>query len=406
LPNRWTTDSDPLDNIHELIVWARCSNQDRATERVAAAMLDLDRKITTRKMNRDLHWPLRIAELYAGLAEKDANLHAAMVEHQDFGRPDHALFAQAPRFDRAKAAAIFLARIQNAGYAVNESVLATLGSLPAAQVNPVVRPLWGKAGHDGAILQLLSRQPEAQDRTKFVQGLASPQPNVLIAALQALEALPLNRDGEEVFRLLQASKNLPEPQKELRSIIRRRLSRLTRLPADSDEAAWSAWLAEHHPALAKRLTNPDGVDVAAWSKRLANVDWNNGNGDRGRAVFVKASCAACHSGNQATGPDLKGVTKRFSRQDILTAILQPSRDVPARYQMTRVETLDGKHYQGVVIYDAVDSLILQTAATTTVRLAGSDVDSRRTVPTSLMPAGLLDRLADEDIADLYAYLQQ
>jgi cytochrome c553 len=28
------------------------------------------------------------------------------------------------------------------------------------------------------------------------------------------------------------------------------------------------------------------------------------------------------------------------------------------------------------------------------------------VPTSLMPAGLLDRLSDEDIADLYAYLQQ
>jgi putative heme-binding domain-containing protein len=407
LPDRWTVNSNPLDNIHEMIVWARCSNTDRATERVATALLDLDRKITQRNMNRDSHWPLRIAELYAGLAERDAKLNAAMVSHPDFGRPDHALFTQAPGFDRAKAATIFLAKIQSdRDYAVNESVLTTLRALPAAQVNAVVRPLWGQAGHDGAILQLLARQPEAQDRARFVQGLASPQPSVLMASLQALETLPLRRDGEEVFGLLQAWKHAPEPQKELRAILRRRLLRLTRLPADSDEQAWNAWLVEHHSALAKRLTNPDGVDVAAWSKRLANLDWSKGDGDRGRAVFVKASCAACHSGNQATGPDLKGVTKRFSRQDVFTAILQPSRDVPARYQMTQVETRDGKHYQGVVIYDAVDSLILQTAATTTVRLAGSDVNSRRNVPTSLMPAGLLDRLSDEDIADLYAYLQQ
>ncbi|MCI0680973.1 MAG: c-type cytochrome [Gemmataceae bacterium] len=406
LPKRWTAESDPLDNIHELIVWARCSNKNRATERVAAALLDVDRKITKRNMNRDSHWPLRIAELYAGLAEKDPKLHAAMVVHPDFGRPDHALFAQARGFDQAKAAAIFLKRITAVPeFAVNESVLQTLHALPAAQVNPVVRPLWGQAGHDGPIVQLLARQPEQQDRAKFVHGLASPRPQVLAASLQALEKLPPADDAHEVLGLLQAWKLVPEQQKALRVALRQRLIRVTRLPADSDERAWNSWFAKQHPKLAARLANPDGVDVAAWTRRVANLDWTKGDGERGRAIFVKASCAACHSGNQATGPDLKGVTKRFSRQDVLTAIVQPSRDVSARYQLTQVETRDGKVYQGVVIYDAVDSLILQTGATTTVRLAGPDVVARRTVATSLMPAGLLDRLSDEDIADLYAYLQ-
>ena len=30
---------------------------------------------------RPSNWPLRIAELYQGLADKDANLHAAMLRH-------------------------------------------------------------------------------------------------------------------------------------------------------------------------------------------------------------------------------------------------------------------------------------------------------------------------------------
>jgi len=407
LPDRWTTDSDPLDNIHELIVWARCSNKDRATKQVTYALLDLDRKITQRNMNRDTHWPLRIAELYVGLAEKDPELHAALIAHPDFGRPDHALFAQAKGFDRAKAAAIFLAKIKSAeAFSINATILQLLDALPSDTVSPIVRQLWGKAGHDGAVVTLLARRPEAQDRPKFVQNLASPQLSVVEASLRALEQLPLEKDGQEALGLLRAWKQLPEQNKDLRAAVRRRLLQVTNAAPDSDEKSWTEWLAQHYPELSPRLTNPDGVDVAAWERRFARLDLAKGDATRGQTVFVKASCAACHSGNQAIGPDLKGVTKRFSRQDLFTAIVLPSKDVPARYQTTQVETRDGKVYQGVVIYDAVDSLILQTGAATTIRIAGAEIAGRRLVPRSLMPAGLLDPLTDIEIADLYAYLQR
>jgi putative membrane-bound dehydrogenase-like protein len=406
LPKRWTAESNPLDNIHELIVWARCSNKDRATKEVAATLLDLDRKITQRKMNRDLHWPLRIAELYAGLVEKDPKLHAAMGAHPEFGRPDHALFAQVKGFDRAKAATVFVHKLQSdPAYPINELVLQTLDALPAEQVNPVVRPLWGKAGYDGGIATLLARQPEAQDRGKFVQTLSSPQASVLAASLKALSKLPLEQDGQEALALLLAHKNLPQEQKELRAALRDRIIQVMQLPADSDEKTWMRWLGKNYPQLATRLSNPDGVDVAAWERRFGAINFNGGDAQRGQAVFAKASCAACHSGNQAIGPDLKGVTKRFSRDDLFTAIVQPSKEVPARYQLTQVETRDGKVYQGVVIYDAVDSLILQTGAAETARLAGQEISGRRVVPRSLMPAGLLDPLSDQEIVDLYAYLQ-
>jgi putative heme-binding domain-containing protein len=173
----------------------------------------------------------------------------------------------------------------------------------------------------------------------------------------------------------------------------------------NDSKRWIAWLEKQHPEFGKRLANPDGVDVGKWDARLAKIDWTIGDAKAGKAVFAKANCATCHSGSQALGPDLVGVTNRFSRGDLFTSILQPSKDVSARYQTTLVETRDGKTYQGIVIYDAVDNLMLQTGASTTVRLDGASVVSRAVTAQSLMPVGLLDGLSDREISDLYAYLR-
>src|SRR5207248_2077449 len=160
-----------------------------------------------------------------------------------------------------------------------------------------------------------------------------------------------------------------------------------------------------YPALAAKVADADGVDVAAWDKRLAAVAWERGDASRGKAVFVKASCASCHSGTQALGPDLRGVAGRFSRADLFTAILQPSKDVSPRYRTTMLTTTAGKTYQGIIIYEAVDSVLLLTGPATSVRLAHTQIAERRLTAISLMPTGLLDRLSDPEIADLYAYLR-
>jgi putative heme-binding domain-containing protein len=191
----------------------------------------------------------------------------------------------------------------------------------------------------------------------------------------------------------------------LRKALTERLTKSTGQPLGNDITRWIVWLEKRHPEFGKRLTNPDGVDVAKWDARLAKIDWDAGDAKAGKAVFIKANCATCHSGSQALGPDLVGVTKRFSRNDLLASIMQPSKDVSARYQTTLVETRDGKTYQGIVIYDAVDNLMLQTGASTTVRLDGASVVSRAVTAQSLMPAGLLDALSDREIVDLYAYLR-
>jgi putative heme-binding domain-containing protein len=70
-----------------------------------------------------------------------------------------------------------------------------------------------------------------------------------------------------------------------------------------------------------------------------------------------------------------------------------------------VATADGKVYQGLIIYEAVGSLLLQTGPTQTERIVDRQITDRRSTQTSLMPVGLLDKISDRDIADLYAYLK-
>jgi putative membrane-bound dehydrogenase-like protein len=408
IASRWTASSDPVEDIHYLIVLARlpAARSPAITQQVAGALLALDRKLAVRHLHRDTHWPLRMAELYVELARRDPGLHGAMLAHADFGRPDHALFARALGFDQAKAAAVFLKKAAtDPAFSWNADLVQVVAHLPDAQALPVLRKLWGEAGLEAAILPILARAALPVDQPKFVQGLNSTDLPTVRLCLRALHSVRAKDDGAETLALIRALGNLPEREKSLRQSVSKRLQEITQQNFGDNKRNWTDWFGKAYPNLAVRLTNPDGVDVRRWEKRLAAVDWSPGNPVRGRSVFAKASCASCHSGSQALGPDLAGVAGRFSRADLFTSILQPSRDVSPRYRTIVVETTGGRIHQGLVIYEAVDSLILQTGAATTVRLTGAQIAARRPALTSLMPAGLLDGLQDKEIADLYAYLK-
>jgi putative membrane-bound dehydrogenase-like protein len=401
-------DSSPIEDIHYLACYARLSGKrtDKEATLVATTLLDLDRKIAARKLNRDSNWPLRVRELYIGIAEKDANLHKAILSHPAFGRPDHALFATTDGFPTERAARIFLTRWQrDKDYALTGNIVQLFETLPPDDVLPAIRKRWGETGQESAFLPLLAQKPAVVDRKRFIDGLNSPQTAILEACVRGLDKLSAKTDAEESFGLIRALHRTSDKQIPMRKTLAGRLEKTTGQTYGTDSKRWITWLEKQHPEFGKRLANPDGVDVAKWDRRLAQLNWDKGNADAGKAVFSKASCLTCHSGSQALGPDLVGVANRFSRADLLTAIIQPSKDVPARYQTTLVETQDGKTYQGIVIYDAVDSLLLQTGAATTVRVDGARVVSRTVSAQSLMPAGLLDPLSDQEIVDLYAYLR-
>src|SRR5207253_5967010 len=115
--------------------------------------------------------------------------------------------------------------------------------------------------------------------------------------------------------LVQGMRRLPEGKEEdrTRAQFAHELEQLTGQKLGVKSQAWIDWLCKQQPEHAAKLRNADGVDVAAWAKRLAAIEWSKGDVERGRLVFTKASCASCHSGSLAIGPDLNGVAGRFSR---------------------------------------------------------------------------------------------
>lgn len=408
---RLSSQSDPVDDIHHLIVLSRLRGPRKAewTDATARTLLALDAKLNALKRNHDRNWPLRIAELHVELARKDPNLNAAILSDASFGRPDHVLFARCAGFDRRAAAEHFLQRSQrDAGFAWNAELVALLGELPADTHLPVVRKLWDRGGLEEAILPLLTRAAQAEDSERFLTGLASPRLDIVRRCLEAMAKLPDHKDGQTALALVRGLRLLPEGKEgdALRQLFAALLERNSGQALGGDKENWSKWLAKAYPDQAKKLGGADGVDVEAWRSRLSKIDWNAGNPERGKAVFAKASCAACHSGGQAMGPDLSGVAGRFSRDDLFTAILQPSKDISPRYRTTQIETTDGRTYQGLIVYEAVDGLILQTSAAETVRLPGNRIESKKTTTTSMMPVGLLDKLSDGEIADLQAFLKE
>ncbi|MFM8697938.1 MAG: c-type cytochrome, partial [Phycisphaerales bacterium] len=115
---------------------------------------------------------------------------------------------------------------------------------------------------------------------------------------------------------------------------------------------------------------------------------------RGARVFAETTCVRCHRfGGQggATGPDLTGVGGRFTRRDLLRAILEPSADVSDQYRDSAIVRTDGDSVIGRIVGQDAESITVgvDPYGPATVRIPRADVASIEPVPTSSMPGGLL-----------------
>ena len=168
---------------------------------------------------------------------------------------------------------------------------------------------------------------------------------------------------------------------------------------------WTEWCEKKWPTETAMHLGGNDEEFSKMKALLATVDWDSGNAARGATLYAKRSCTQCHGAKGALGPDLSGVANRFSKEDLFAAILLPSRDVPARYQTSLVQTRDGKTFSGLIIYESVDGFLLRNGTGQTFRIETHQVEERRKSPVSLMPTGLLKGFTPTDYADLFAHLQ-
>jgi len=109
----------------------------------------------------------------------------------------------------------------------------------------------------------------------------------------------------------------------------------------------------------------------------------------------------------ATGPDLTQIGTKFGRYDLLYAIYSPNDDISDQYAFTLFHLEDGKKIAGRILSETADSIkIMPNPLNTsyTVQLLKSSVVKQELSPISPMPSGLLNRLNEKEIADLFTYL--
>ncbi|HEX5220360.1 MAG TPA: c-type cytochrome [Verrucomicrobiae bacterium] len=150
--------------------------------------------------------------------------------------------------------------------------------------------------------------------------------------------------------------------------------------------------------------------VAELEARLPEVaqgrDFNSG-----KAAFNDAQCVSCHRfDNQggSVGPELTGVSSKYSRRDILESLIEPSKVVSDQFQNFNIVKTDGDMVSGRITDENDRRIIIlpnMLAPEATVEIPVSEITSRQPSKVSAMPTGLLNQLTADEILDLLAYIE-
>ena len=132
--------------------------------------------------------------------------------------------------------------------------------------------------------------------------------------------------------------------------------------------------------------------------------------EKGRMLTATAQCFKCHRFNGQggiQGPDLTAAGQRFNDKDMLTAIIDPNKEISDQYQATQFLTDDGVVVGKVANLSggglSIVTNMLAPGDFTKVNVA--DIIERRPSPVSMMPAGLLDTFKPEEVKQILAYLK-
>jgi putative heme-binding domain-containing protein len=128
---------------------------------------------------------------------------------------------------------------------------------------------------------------------------------------------------------------------------------------------------------------------------------------KGQMVFLQR-CIACHRAagqGIAVGPDFVTV-KTKGRDALLTAILDPHKEVAPQFIAYTVNTKDGQTLAGIVTKDDASSMTLMMMGGAEINLPRSNIKGSTSIGQSLMPEGLETGMTEQDMADLMEFIEK
>jgi putative heme-binding domain-containing protein len=198
----------------------------------------------------------------------------------------------------------------------------------------------------------------------------------------ATALVALIKQGHASARLLQAGSVLQKLAAASDSSLQEQIRKIVSdLPPASDEAA---------ALLRQRRTSFDPAGASV---------------DRGREVFKK-TCAACHQigeEGKKVGPQLDGIGIR-GLDRLLEDTLDPNRNVDAAFRSTTILTIDGQVLTGLLRSEEGQTLVLADSKGEEFRVKVGDIEEQALSPLSLMPADIAQKLPEDQLHDLLAFL--
>jgi putative heme-binding domain-containing protein len=153
-----------------------------------------------------------------------------------------------------------------------------------------------------------------------------------------------------------------------------------------------------------------GNGGAAVDAAFLKVDWSasiaHGDAKKGRQLFGTIGCAKCHAVTAdaavAGGPSLADARKRFTIPYLVESVLLPSKQISPVFRATLIETKSGLSITGLVTKETADVIEVLLSDASHKEIAKKDVESRKLVDQSPMPAGIVK--TPEELRDILAYL--
>ena len=158
---------------------------------------------------------------------------------------------------------------------------------------------------------------------------------------------------------------------------------------------------------AKVLFAPDAPGprhevIKEYEQKLSSL---KGDSQRGFVAFER-ECATCHrlaNKGQEVGPNLETVRHHAPKQ-VLTNILDPSREVSPNYVEYIVATKEGRISTGMLSSETATSVTLRRANDVQETILRENIEEISGSGKSLMPEGLEKKISPQDMADLLAFL--
>jgi len=127
----------------------------------------------------------------------------------------------------------------------------------------------------------------------------------------------------------------------------------------------------------------------------------------GKQLFAELGCLGCHHVDGTTellGPNLRDVSKTYSRAEILEEILKPSARIKPSMGGVRITKKDGQVLLGRVVNADTEKLSFMLVGNQTVTVPRNDIAIMENEKKSLMYENLLHGVSDEQREALLDFL--